>query len=269
MPELPEVETTRLGIEPYLKGRRFARVEVRNRQLRWPVPRDLARLEGQWVEAVGRRAKYLLIHATRDLLLVHLGMSGSLRLVSGNEPPGRHDHVELELAGGRVLRYRDPRRFGSMHFARPDGSHPLLDDLGPEPLDDGFDGDYLHQCSRGRRLAVKNLIMDSRVLVGVGNIYASEALFRAGIRPATEAGRIGRVRYRRLAEAIREVISSAIQAGGTTLKDFVREDGRPGYFKQELSVYGRAGEACRKCGGRIRLLRLGQRSSYYCGRCQT
>lgn len=268
MPELPEVETIRRGLEPLLKGRRFDQIEVRNRRLRWPVPKDLSRLAGQRIASVSRRAKYLLIHTDSDVLMVHLGMSGSLRIASGNEPPGKHDHVDLGLKGGRLLRYQDPRRFGSMHFLLPDGSHPLLAGLGPEPLAGQFDGDYLYQRSRGRRVAIKNLIMDSRILVGVGNIYASESLFLAGIHPATQAGRISRVRCRKLAEAIREIISAAVRAGGTTLKDFVREDGRPGYFKQQLRVYGRKGDACEKCGRAIQAEVLGQRSSFFCANCQ-
>ena len=267
MPELPEVETIARGIEPHLKGRRLTYLEVRNPHLRWPVP-DLTRLVGQQISSVGRRGKYLLLHASEDTLMVHLGMSGSLRLASGKLPAGKHDHVDLGLQGGRLLRYRDPRRFGSMHFLLPNGSHPLLNELGPEPLGDHFDGSYLHRQSRGRRLAVKNLIMNSRVLVGVGNIYASEALFRAGIHPANRADRIGKADYCRLAEAIRSVISAAILAGGTSFRDFVREGGQPGYFQQELCVYGRQGEACGQCDEMIQLLKIGQRSSFFCPACQ-
>jgi formamidopyrimidine-DNA glycosylase len=270
MPELPEVETTRRGIEPHLLGRRIVRVVVREPRLRWPIPAELPeRLAGARVEAVTRRAKYLLLATQRGTAILHLGMSGSLRIRTADEPPGRHDHVDLVLEDGRCLRLTDPRRFGALLWCEGDvQAHPLLRDLGPEPLGPDFDAAYLFARSRGRRGPVKPFLMDSHVVVGVGNIYANEALFRAGIRPQKAAGSIGRDRYARLAEAVHSVLTDAIAAGGTTLRDFVASDGRPGYFAQSLAVYGRAEEACPACGRPIRTDRLGQRSTFWCPRCQ-
>ncbi|MDX1735087.1 MAG: bifunctional DNA-formamidopyrimidine glycosylase/DNA-(apurinic or apyrimidinic site) lyase [Halioglobus sp.] len=269
MPELPEVETTRRGIEPHCIGRRVEAVIVRQPSLRWPVPPDLPqRLRGLEVEAVDRRAKYLLLRTRDGTLMIHLGMSGSLRLVPATEQPATHDHIDLILSGGSCLRFNDPRRFGSFHWLRPGEPVPLLDHLGPEPLSADFDGAYLYGLSRGRRGPVKNFIMDGKVVVGVGNIYASEALFLAGIRPDRAAGRVSRARYERLSEEIKRVLTSAITQGGTTLRDFVGGDGKPGYFAQQLRVYGRAGEPCRRCGAPLREVRLGQRSSVYCVACQ-
>lgn len=269
MPELPEVETTRRGIEPHLVGQRVERVLVRERRLRWPIPDDLdVRLSGQRIQAVERRAKYLLIKAQAGCLIVHLGMSGSLRLVPASQPPGKHDHVDLLLQEGQVLRYTDPRRFGAWLWSEDPLGHVLLARLGPEPLGEDFDGDRLYELSRGRSMAVKPFIMDNAVVVGVGNIYASEALFAAGIDPRRAAGAISRARYRKLAGEIRRVLAHAIERGGTTLRDFVGGDGKPGYFQQELHVYGRGGELCKQCGSTLREIRLGQRASVYCGRCQ-
>ncbi len=270
MPELPEVETTRRGIEPHLRGRRISRVVVRQPCLRWPIPADLGtRLEGRRITAVGRRAKYLLLRVAGGAALLHLGMSGSLRLVESGAPAGPHDHVDLELEEGLSLRLRDPRRFGCLLWAGGDPlRHPLLAGLGPEPWDEVFGGTYLHARAAGRRTAVKNLIMDGRVVVGVGNIYASEALFQAGILPSRAAGRIGQERYQRLADAIRQVLEEAVEAGGTTLRDFTDGEGRPGYFQRQLAVYGREGGPCPACGSTIRQRRIGQRSSYWCPRCQ-
>ncbi|HXH03871.1 MAG TPA: bifunctional DNA-formamidopyrimidine glycosylase/DNA-(apurinic or apyrimidinic site) lyase [Candidatus Competibacteraceae bacterium] len=270
MPELPEVETTRRGLEPHLLGRRIARVVVRERRLRWPVLEALERgLLGQTVTALERRAKYLLLRTTAGTALVHLGMSGSLQVLERPQPAGRHDHLELELEDGQRLRYSDPRRFGTwLWTTEAPERHPLLAGLGPEPLAESFDGDWLYTRSRGREAAVKTFIMDQRVVVGVGNIYASESLFLAGIRPDRAAGRVGLARYRRLAAAIRQVLGEAIAQGGTTLRDFVGGDGRPGYFQQQLRVYDRAGLPCPVCGTAVRQLRLGQRSSYYCPYCQ-
>jgi formamidopyrimidine-DNA glycosylase len=270
MPELPEVETTLRGVRPYLEGRRVADLRVREPRLRYPVPRDLgASLVGQRIVGLRRRGKYLLLDLERGTLLIHLGMSGSLRLVPPSSQPGPHDHVDLILAGGLCLRLRDPRRFGALLWLDgPAETHPLLVHLGPEPLEDGFDGDHLYRVSRGRRIAVKAFIMDSRVVVGVGNIYANEALFAAGIHPNRASGRIGLDRYRSLAGSIRAVLGDAIAQGGTSLRDFVQEDGSPGYFAQYLQVYGRVGEPCRTCGTPIGLRRIGQRSSFYCPRCQ-
>ncbi|MDI9728857.1 bifunctional DNA-formamidopyrimidine glycosylase/DNA-(apurinic or apyrimidinic site) lyase [Stutzerimonas stutzeri] len=269
MPELPEVETTRRGIEPHLVGQRVSRVLVRDRRLRWPIPEDLdVRLSGQRIEAVERRAKYLLIRAETGTLIVHLGMSGSLRLVDAASPAAKHEHVDILLESGQALRYTDPRRFGAMLWSDEPLAHVLLASLGPEPLGEDFDGDRLYRLSRGRSMAVKPFIMDNAVVVGVGNIYASEALFAAGIDPRRPAGSISRARYLKLGEEIRRILAMAIERGGTTLRDFVGGDGKPGYFQQELFVYGRGGEFCRNCGGTLREIRLGQRASVYCGRCQ-
>lgn len=269
MPELPEVETTRRGIEPWLLGRRLEGAAVRNANLRWPVPPDLDRhLAGATLEAVQRRAKYLLLRTDRGTLIVHLGMSGRLRILETPPAPGPHDHVDL-LAEGGLLRYTDPRRFGSVHWTTDDpDSHPLLAGLGPEPHSPAFDGAWLYESSRRRRVAIKAHVMNARTVVGVGNIYASEALHRAGIHPARAAGRISLERLGRLAGAIRVVLDEAITAGGTTLRDYVGGDGEPGWFAQALSVYGRAGLPCRSCGTEIRQMVLGQRSTWYCPRCQ-
>ena len=269
MPELPEVETTRRGIEPHLLNQRVRRVIVRERQLRWPIPEDLdVRLSGQRIERVERRAKYLLLGAEAGTLIVHLGMSGSLRLVAADTPLAKHEHVDIELESGLLLRYTDPRRFGAMLWSDDPLNHRLLSALGPEPLGEAFDGGRLFALSRGKRLAVKPFIMDNAVVVGVGNIYASEALFAAGIDPRKPAGSISKPRYERLAGEIKRILAQAIDCGGTTLRDFVGGDGKPGYFQQELFVYGRGGQFCKQCGAGLREIRLGQRSSVYCGHCQ-
>ena len=261
MPELPEVETTRRGVLPVACGRTVEGVEVRDRRLRWPVPRELAeQLPGARIEGIDRRGKYLLFRTDAGTLIAHLGMSGSLRVVRADDAPGRHDHVDIRLSGGNVLRYNDPRRFGCMLWTLDDpAEHELLRHLGPEPLEDGFDAGHLYRLSRGRRSAVKTFIMDSRVVVGVGNIYANEALFLAGIRPGRAAGRVSLPRYGRLVESIRAVLAAAVEQGGTTLRDFVGGDGRPGYFRQQLNVYDRAGEPCPGCGTELSQSRLGQR----------
>lgn len=270
VPELPEVETTRRGIAPHVTGRKVVAVAIRQRQLRWPVPRTLDRqLPGQRIKAVNRRGKYLLLETTAGTAILHLGMSGSLRIVPARRPPGCHDHADLVLDNGTALRLTDPRRFGALLWTRrAAGQHPLLRDLGPEPLADAFDGAYLYRRSRGRRQAVKPFIMDSHTVVGVGNIYANEALFLAGIHPARAAGRIARARYDRLASAIKEVLRQSIAQGGTTLRDFVDSRGQPGYFQQTLRVYGRGGEPCPVCRTALTETRLGQRSTFYCPHCQ-
>jgi len=270
MPELPEVESTLRGIAPYLRGTCIDRLLVRERRLRWPVPADIERqVRGQRILELGRRGKYLLLALERGTILIHLGMSGSLRVLASDIPPVKHDHLDLCLRGGKCLRMRDPRRFGVFLWTpEPPADHPLLAHLGPEPLEPGFDGDYLYGCARGRRCAVKTFIMDADLVVGVGNIYANESLFRAGIHPARPCNRIGRERYRRLATEIRKVLTSAIDQGGTTLRDFVRDDGGPGYFVRSLKVYGHTGEPCSRCGRPIRRRRIGQRSSFYCPGCQ-
>lgn len=270
MPELPEVETSLRGISPHLSGRRIARLEVRDARLRWPIPPDTnALVAGQQILGLRRRAKYLLLDLERGCLLLHLGMSGSLRVLPAGTPPELHDHVDLVLDDGHCLRFRDPRRFGMLQWTpSPAEAHPLLRDLGPEPFAPAFDGRYLHRRAHGRRCAVKTFIMDSHIVVGVGNIYASESLHLAGIHPSRPAGRIGQRRYQRLSEAIRTVLSQAIAQGGTSLRDFVQEDGHPGYFAQSLRVYGRTGSPCPACGASIRQRRIGQRSSFFCSSCQ-
>jgi formamidopyrimidine-DNA glycosylase len=270
MPELPEVETTRRGIEPHLLDARIHALTVRQKQLRWPVPDEMAtRIAGARIEQVARRAKYLLIETTHGTLIIHLGMSGSLRIVDKTLTPEKHDHIDLHFGRGKLLRYTDPRRFGAWLWCEQSVyQHPLLASLGPEPLSDDFSGEYLFRKSRGRKLTVKSLIMDSHVVAGVGNIYANEALFMAGIHPLRPAGRISRLRYERLTKAICSVLDAAIRQGGTTLRDFLNSDGRPGYFQQSLHVYGRASEACTKCAAPIRETRSGQRSTFYCPRCQ-
>jgi len=270
VPELPEVETTRRALATMLAGAGVRKVDVRERRLRRPVARDLGRrLRNARFTGARRRAKYLLLDTDAGTLIVHLGMSGSLRVCAMGEPRKIHDHVEITLTDRRILRYHDPRRFGLLVFTRRDPlRHPLLANLGPEPLGPAFGGDRLYSAAHGRRIAVKSYIMDSKVVVGVGNIYAGEALFDAGIDPARAAGRISRERYRLLAGAIRAVLEEAIAAGGTTLRDYVGGTGQPGYFGQKLRVYGRTGEPCPRCATPLRRRTIGQRASYYCPRCQ-
>jgi formamidopyrimidine-DNA glycosylase len=270
MPELPEVETSRRGIEPHLKGQRISGVVIREARLRWPIPSELPRLlKGRKVLSVDRRGKYLLIRFHPGCLLIHLGMSGSLRILDSQSVAGKHDHFDLLLSNGKALRLRDPRRFGAVLWTAPSPeTHPLIASLGPEPLGADFDAAYLHAQGTRRRIAIKSLIMDSKILVGVGNIYASESLFRAGIHPLRASNRISAQRYANLVEAIQAVLTEAIAVGGTTLRDFQREDGSPGYFAQELQVYGRSGEACPVCGEPISSRTIGQRSSFFCSRCQ-
>ena len=271
MPELPEVETTRRGILPAVKGRTVSAVDLRERRLRWPVDPALPELlTNRPLRDVARRAKYLLFRFDHGTLLVHLGMSGSLRLLRGSVPePRKHDHVDLLFEGGVSLRYHDPRRFGCMLWIEGEvDAHPLLRELGPEPLEDGFDGGVLFRAARGKRSAVKQLLMDGGVVVGVGNIYASESLFRAGIDPRRAAGRVSAARYSALADAVRQVLGESVATGGTTLRDYVDGNGQPGEFALRLSVYGREGQACPRCGVPIRQVRLGQRSTFFCGGCQ-
>ncbi len=271
MPELPEVETTRRGIEPYLLNHTFTDAIVRQTQLRWPVPRGLAKkIRQQSIHAVERRGKYLLLKLEQGTIMLHLGMSGSLRITPSDTPPEKHDHIDLQLDSGQCLRLRDPRRFGSLHWITGEPlQHNLLKNLGPEPLSADFESEYLFKKSRKRKLAIKLFIMDSKIVVGVGNIYASESLFRAGIRPTRAAGRVTRAEYERLVHAIKDVLKSAIQSGGTTLQDFTNSEGKPGYFQQKLHVYGRTGEACHNCGTPIKHRVMGQRASYYCPQCQS
>ncbi len=270
VPELPEVETTRRGLAPLLESQHIVAVRVHERRLRWPLPSGFeAALEGRRVLAVTRRAKYLLIELDAGTLMIHLGMSGSLRAADPASARRAHDHVEIGLTSGRVLRFNDPRRFGSMHVLDGEPSaHPLLRALGPEPLSDAFDAAYLHARTRGRRVAIKPLLMNAAIVVGVGNIYASEALFHAGVAPGRAAGRLTREETARLVTAVRRVLARAIKAGGTTLRDYVNADGNPGYFRQTLYVYERAHEPCRHCATPIRQRVQGQRSTYWCPQCQ-
>jgi formamidopyrimidine-DNA glycosylase len=270
MPELPEVETTRRGLLPHLLGQRIRRVVVRNPSLRWPIPAHLDRtLRGEEVLAIRRRGKYLLFDCPKGHLLVHLGMSGRLTIVPEDQPARAHDHVDVRMENHKVLRFTDPRRFGAMLWVRgPAEKHVLLEGLGLEPLDEGFGGKALFEKSRGRKVAIKHFLMNARILTGVGNIYASEALFAAGIHPLRGAGRISLARYERLAGAIRATLERALAAGGTTLRDFASAEGKPGYFQHESAVYGREGKPCRVCGAPIRAVRQGQRSTFYCAACQ-
>lgn len=274
MPELPEVETTRRGLAPHVEGRRVADVVLRRPDLRWPIPDEVTRLlPGERIQAVRRRAKYLLFDTEAGSALLHLGMSGSLRVLPADTPVRAHDHVDIALEaagrqGTRVLRFNDPRRFGCLLWQPPGETHELLADLGPEPLSDRFDGDYLFAMSRGRSAPVKTFLMDQRVVVGVGNIYVAEALFAAGVSPLRAAGKVSRERYQRLAEEIRRVLDHAIERGGTTLRDFLAPDGAPGYFEQELAAYGRGGEPCPRCGRPLKQAAIGQRTTVWCGHCQ-
>jgi len=270
MPELPEVETTRRGIEPHVTGRVISRLTVHDPRLRWRVDAKLADwARGQHIRAVQRRGKYLLLQLDQGHLLVHLGMSGSLRVLPLRTAREAHDHFDIEMDSGWLLRFNDPRRFGSLHHWQGDpAEHSLLKNLAPEPLDEAFDGAYLHRVLRGRRIAVKLAIMNSHLVVGVGNIYASESLFRAGIRPGRAARSVTRAQAAALAAAIKAVLGDAIEAGGTTLRNYMGADGKPGYFKQKLYVYDRAGEPCLVCGTLIKQRVMGQRATYWCASCQ-
>ncbi len=269
MPELPEVETTRRGLEPHLQGRRITSVTLRRADLRWPIPAEINRLlPGQRIDGVRRRAKYLLLDTQAGSALLHLGMTGSLRVLDPNVPLKPHDHVDVALDSGQVMRFNDPRRFGCLLWQPAGAIHPLLAPLGPEPLSPEFDGDYLFARSRGRKAPVKTFLMDQRVVVGVGNIYAAESLFRAGISPLRAAGNVSRERYLNLAAAVKDILTYAITRGGTTLRDFISPDGAPGYFEQELSTYGRAGQPCPVCQRPLKQRSIGQRTSVWCGHCQ-
>lgn len=270
MPELPEVETTRRGLAPRLLGTRITGVRVREPRLRWPVTPELAEaLTGTRVLRLERRGKYLLVGCDRGTLIVHLGMSGSLRLLQEEAPPTTHEHVDFTLENGWIVRLRDPRRFSALLWEPKELSrHPLLARLGPEPLDRAFNADWLYRQTRRRRASIKQALMDGRLVAGIGNIYANEALFHAGIRPSTPAKRLSRVRCARLAVAIKKTLQLAIRAGGSSLRDYVGSNGELGYFQSKLWVYNRAGMPCRACGTPIRERRLGQRSSFYCPLCQ-
>lgn len=270
MPELPEVETSVRGIEPYLKGQTIKQIMVRQPKLRWVVSPELSQMENAKIEAVERRAKYLIIRTDKGDILVHLGMSGSLGILQENQQKeiGKHDHVDLITQNGTVLRYNDPRKFGCWLWAEKAENHELLRKLGPEPLSDDFTPDYLFAKSRKKTTACKTFIMTNEVVVGVGNIYACESLFMAGIHPELAAQNLTKKQCERLAKTIKEVLTKAIIQGGTTLKDFIQPDGKPGYFAQVLQVYGRKGEACNDCGKPIETKVIGQRNTYFCPKCQ-
>ena len=270
MPELPEVETTRAGISEHIIGCRVQSLCVHQPSLRWPIPSEMAVcFEGSKIESLSRRGKYLLLSSQQGCALIHLGMSGSLRICTKEEPRKKHDHWDMIFENELVLRYHDPRRFGAFLWAgiNPE-RHKLLASLGPEPLEAGFNPEYLHQLSRGKSQAIKNYLMSSKTVVGVGNIYASESLFRAGIHPNKAAGKVSLKRYENLVQAVKDVLTEAIASGGSTLKDYVNGSGSPGYFQQKLMVYGRTGEPCYECGNPIRQIRIGQRSSFFCSKCQ-
>jgi formamidopyrimidine-DNA glycosylase len=270
VPELPEVETTRRGVDKHVVGRRIVTFAVHDSRLRWKVPESLPeRIAGQFIQRTGRRAKYLLLTLDGGTLLLHLGMSGSLRVLPAETPRILHDHFDLVLDSGQTLRFNDPRRFGSLHYTTEDpNAHPLLARLAPEPFDAAFNADYLWRITRRRRVAIKQLLMNSTLVVGVGNIYASEALFRARVKPRRQARTLTRREVAKLVRAVRDVLNLAIRVGGTTLRDYVGADGNPGYFRQKLYVYERAGKPCRVCKTRIRQITQGQRSTYYCPSCQ-
>ncbi|WP_027149769.1 bifunctional DNA-formamidopyrimidine glycosylase/DNA-(apurinic or apyrimidinic site) lyase [Methylobacter tundripaludum] len=270
MPELPEVETTCRGIAPHIEGQIIKQVIIRQPKLRWPVPETLSQtLTGLSIQSVSRRAKYLLFSTTSGTVLLHLGMSGSLRIMSTDQTVGKHDHIDFIFNDGTILRFNDPRRFGAVLWTtEPAEEHQLLKNLGPEPLLPDFNGELLYSLSRNRKIAVKSFIMDSHIVVGVGNIYANEALFMAGIQPTRQAGKVSLARYQKLAECIRVVLQQAIQQGGTTLRDFVNEAGKPGYFQQQLKVYGRAGLPCVGCNQPLTEIRIANRSTVFCGGCQ-
>ncbi|MFB3101515.1 MAG: bifunctional DNA-formamidopyrimidine glycosylase/DNA-(apurinic or apyrimidinic site) lyase [Gammaproteobacteria bacterium] len=270
MPELPEVEITRLGISPHITGQVITDVVIRNKNLRWPIPRTLKQnLMTRQFQKIDRRGKYLLCYTNHGCMMLHLGMSGSLRIVSSDITPGEHDHLDILFASGNILRFHDPRRFGSVIWTKKDPlQHKLIKHLGPEPLSEDFNGEWLYRRSRKRTQTIKNFIMDSVNVVGVGNIYSSESLFLAGINPKRKAGNVSLESYKRLTKAIKKILKQSIKQGGTTLRDFLNSEGKPGYFQQQLNVYGRTGQSCKKCGATIKKIKLGQRSSFYCSTCQ-
>jgi len=270
MPELPEVETTRRGISEPLLHAMVQKVTVRQPKLRWPIPPKLAKsLQGQIIENIDRRGKYLLMQTANGTMLIHLGMSGRLRILPHGLKPQKHDHVDFYFNNNLCLRYTDPRRFGAILWTNENPlQHPLLINLGPEPLSRQFSSEYLFQKSRGRKVTIKQFLMDSKIVVGVGNIYATESLFYAGISPLRAAGQISHARYDKLTKCVKQVLRKAIKAGGTTLRDFYSSDGKPGYFKQQLAVYGREHQPCPQCGKVLRKKIIAQRSSVYCRLCQ-
>jgi formamidopyrimidine-DNA glycosylase len=269
MPELPEVEVSRLGVSPHLQNQMITRVVIRNRNMRWPVPDEVMFAQGQMINSVTRRAKYLFLNTDVGSIVLHLGMSGRLRVVPEQTPVQKHDHIDIVVASGNCLRLNDPRRFGSCLWQGAEQPPlTLLNNLGPEPLTQDFDEQRLYQLSRGKSVPVKSFIMNNHTVVGVGNIYANEALFLSGIDPRRAAGKISRKRYQSLTMNIKQVLTAAIEQGGTTLKDFTQADGNPGYFSQHLRVYGRVGEECEKCQATIKSIVIGQRNTFYCPQCQ-
>jgi formamidopyrimidine-DNA glycosylase len=269
VPELPEVETTRRGIIPYIDQKTVTEVVVRQPKLRWPIPDEIQDMVGQKIQSVKRRGKYLLLETPQGTALIHLGMSGSLRVIDAGTEADKHDHIDIVVQTGKAIRLHDPRRFGSVLWTTANPlKHRLIRSLGPEPLSDDFNANYLYQVSRGRKVTIKQFIMNGHVVVGVGNIYACESLFMAGISPKRLAGKVSKARYEILVDKIKEVLAKAIEQGGTTLKDFVQAEGKPGYFQQQLNVYGRAGEPCNQCGKAVMQITQGQRSTFYCSQCQ-
>ncbi|HDY7432573.1 TPA: bifunctional DNA-formamidopyrimidine glycosylase/DNA-(apurinic or apyrimidinic site) lyase [Vibrio vulnificus] len=268
MPELPEVEVSRMGITPHLLNQTIQSLIFRTPKLRWVIPSELKKLQGQMIRHIGRRAKYLIIETDVGSAIVHLGMSGSLRVLDADFPAGKHDHVDLKLSNGKVLRYNDPRRFGAWLYVAPGEDHDVLGNIGPEPLTNAFDGQYMFEKAQGKRVAVKQFIMDNKIVVGVGNIYASESLFRSRILPTRATMSLSAEEWQHLVSHIKQTLQTAIEQGGTTLKDFSQADGKPGYFAQELQVYGKAGEPCPECGEAIQEQKIGQRNTFYCSYCQ-
>lgn len=268
MPELPEVEVSRMGISPYLEGETIKKIHVYQSSLRWAVPEEVMLTEGLVINKVIRRAKYLLLETVMGSLILHLGMSGKLRVIDSSVPRIKHDHIDIEMETGKTLRFNDPRRFGCFLFQPPGEVHKLLSKLGPEPLTMAFNHKDLYELSRDKKTVIKQFIMKNEVVVGVGNIYANEALFKAGIHPQTPAGKISKKRYEKLVILIKETLEQAILQGGTTLKDFAQTDGNPGYFAQELLVYGRGGLPCKICTKPLTEIKIGQRSSVFCDECQ-
>ncbi|MFQ3334026.1 MAG: formamidopyrimidine-DNA glycosylase [Woeseiaceae bacterium] len=270
MPELPEVETTRLGIIPWVLSKKITDVQIREPRLRWPIPAKIKdHLVNKNILFVKRRAKYLLLETINGSAIIHLGMSGSLRIIKDSEPAGKHDHFDIIFSDGLALRYRDPRRFGSFLWSIDPLSHPLLIKLGPEPLENLFTGNYLWNKAYKRKVSIKQFIMNAQIVVGVGNIYASESLFMAGINPKRQAGRVSKIRMEKLVASIKKILLQAIEAGGTTLQDFHTTDGGDGYFKAKLNAYDRRGKPCLFCSSAISMIVIGQRSTFYCKNCQT
>ncbi|WP_047049083.1 bifunctional DNA-formamidopyrimidine glycosylase/DNA-(apurinic or apyrimidinic site) lyase [Vibrio mexicanus] len=269
MPELPEVEVSRMGISPHLIGETIQSFTFRTPKLRWEIPQELKQLEGQAIKSISRRAKYLVLETDAGNAIVHLGMSGSLRVLDAELPPSKHDHVDLKLTNGKVLRYNDPRRFGAWLFAPVGESHSVFDNCGPEPLTDDFNAQYMFEKAKNKRVAVKQFIMDNKIVVGVGNIYANESLFSAHIHPLKPTMSLSIGQWEVLVDDIKAVLATAIKQGGTTLKDFAQADGKPGYFAQELQVYGKAGENCPNCETALEEQKIGQRNTFFCNQCQS